>query len=66
MKKRLFCAVLAAMMIILMLPIEALAVETIKEVYVGREFDSVIGTAVNATSFSYSGKVPDGLTLSGS
>ncbi|MGN0629649.1 MAG: bacterial Ig-like domain-containing protein [Oscillospiraceae bacterium] len=66
MKKRLFCAVLAAMMIVLMLPIQALAAESIEEVYVGREFDSVIGTAVDATKFSYSGKIPDGLTLSGS
>lgn len=65
MKKRIFCAVIAAMLIILMLPIQAFAAETIDEVYVGREFDRVIGTAPNATKFSYSGKIPTGLKLSG-
>ncbi len=54
------------MMVVLMLPISASAAETIPEVYVGREFESVIGTAVDAVSFSYSGKIPDGLSLTGS
>ena len=54
-------------MIVLMLPVQAFAAtEEIKGAYVDQNFETVIGSAVGAKSFSKSGNVPEGLKLSGS
>ncbi|MBQ2997573.1 MAG: bacterial Ig-like domain-containing protein [Oscillospiraceae bacterium] len=66
MKKRILCGLLAAIMIMLVLPVQAFAAEKINGVYVDTEFDKVIGTVTGAKSFSYSGKIPDGMKLTGS
>ena len=67
MKKRIFSALLAVLMVVLLLPVQAFAAtEEIKGAYVGQNFESVIGTAVGAKSFSKSGSIPEGLKLSGS
>ena len=56
---------LAALMVITILPVEALAVTSIKGAYVGQKFGLVIDVVNNATSYSISGEIPDGLTASG-
>ena len=67
MKKRIFSALLAVLMVVLLLPVQAFAAtEEIKGAYVGQNFETGIGTALGAKSFSKSGNVPDGLKLSGS
>ena len=66
MKKRILCAFLAALMIALLLPVEALAATTIKGAYVNLAFQQDIGSAIGADRYSKSGSIPDGLTLSGS
>lgn len=67
MKKRIFSAFLAVLMVVLLLPVQALAAtEEIKGAYVNQNFETVIGTALGAKTFSKSGNVPDGLKLSGS
>ncbi len=67
MKKRIFSVLLAVLMVVLLLPVQAFAAtEEIKGAYVGKNFDSVIGSAVGATKFSKSGNVPEGLKLYGS
>ena len=65
MKKRIICMLLAALMVITILPVEALAVTSIKGAYVGQKFGLVIDVVNNATSYSMSGEIPDGLTASG-
>ena len=65
MKKRIICMLLAALMVITILPVEALAVTSIKGAYVGQKFGLVIDVVNNATSYSISGEIPDGLTASG-
>ena len=67
MKKRIFSILLAVLMVVLLLPVQAFAAtEEIKGAYVGQNFETNIGTAVGAKSFSRSGSVPEGLKLSGS
>lgn len=67
MKKRIFSAFLAVLMIVLLMPINAFAAtEEIKGAYVGQKFETVIDTVLGAKSFSKSGTIPDGLKLSGS
>ena len=67
MKKRIFSALLAVLMVVLLLPVQAFAAtEEIKGAYVGQNFETGIGTALGAKSFSKSGNIPDGLKLSGS
>ena len=67
MKKRIFSALLAVLMVVLLLPVQAFAAtEVIKGAYVDQNFGTVIGSAVGAKSFSKSGNIPDGLKLSGS
>lgn len=56
---------LAALMVITILPVEALAVTSIKGAYVGQKFGLVIDVVNNATSYSISGEIPDGLTAKG-
>lgn len=56
---------LAALMVITILPVEALAVTSIKGAYVGQKFGLVIDVVNNATSYSISGEIPKGLTASG-
>ena len=56
---------LAALMVITILPVEALAVTSIKGAYVGQKFGLVIDVVNNATSYSISGEIPVGLTASG-
>lgn len=56
---------LAALMVITILPVEALAVTSIKGAYVGQKFGLVIDVVNNSTSYSISGEIPDGLTASG-
>ena len=65
MKKRIFCAFLAAMMIFMILPIQALAASNIKGAYVNQNFETVIDTVVGATKFARGGNIPDGMKLSG-
>ena len=66
MNKRIFCALLAALMIVLMLPVQAFAAtEEIKGAYVGQKFEHVIGNVVGAKTFSKSGDIPEGLKVSG-
>ena len=65
MKKKIICMLLAALMVITILPVEALAVTSIKGAYVGQKFGLVIDVVNNATSYSISGEIPDGLTASG-
>lgn len=65
MKKRIICMLLAALMVITILPVEALAVTSIKGAYVGQKFGLVIDVVNNATSYSISGEIPVGLTASG-
>ena len=65
MKKRIFSALLAVLMVVLLLPVQAFAAESVKGAYVGKNFDTVIGSAVGAKSFSRSGTLPDGLKLYG-
>lgn len=64
MKKRIFCMLLATLMIVLLLPIEAFAATAIKGAFVGTPFSQDIGTVVGSTRYSRSGSVPDGLTVS--
>ena len=66
MKKRILCAFLAALMIVLLLPVQAFAATTIKGVYVNRAFEQDIGSAIGAKRYSKSGSIPDGMTLDGS
>ena len=67
MKKRIFSALLAVLMVVLLLPVQAFAAtEEIKGAYVGQNFETVIGTALGAKNFSKSGNIPEGLKLSGS
>ncbi len=56
---------LAALMVITILPVEALAVTSIKGAYVGQKFGLVIDVVNNATSYSISGEIPEGLTAGG-
>ena len=56
---------LAALMVITILPVEALAVTSIKGAYVGQKFGLVIDVVNNATSYSISGEIPNGLTAKG-
>lgn len=56
---------LAALMVITILPVEALAVTSIKGAYVGQKFGLVIDVVNNATSYSISGEIPVGLTARG-
>ena len=65
MKKRIVCAFIAVLMIVLMLPVQALAAGTIKGAYVGKNFETTIDTVVGATRFSIGGSVPEGLKVSG-
>lgn len=65
MKKRILCAFLAALMIALLLPVQAFAATTIKGAYVNQAFQQDIGSAIGADRYSKSGSIPDGLTLSG-
>ena len=67
MKKRIFSLLMAVLMVVLLLPVQAFAAtEEIKGAYVGQNFETVIGTALGAKTFSKSGNLPDGLKLSGS
>ena len=67
MKKRIFSALLAVLMVVLILPVQAFAAtEEIKGAFVGQNFETAIGDALGAKSFSKSGNIPDGLKLSGS
>lgn len=65
MKKRIFCMLLAVVMAVVMLPVQAFAVTSIKGAYVGQNFGLVIDVVNNSTSYSISGEIPDGLTASG-
>ena len=65
MKKRIFCMLFAAVMLVTLLPVEAFAVTSIKGAYVGQNFGLVIDVVNNSTSYSISGEIPDGLTASG-
>ena len=67
MKKRILSALLAVVMVILILPVQTFAAtEEIKGAYVDIAFDSVIANVVGAKTYSKSGSVPDGMSLSGS
>ena len=65
MKKRIFCMLLAVVMAVVMLPVQAFAVTSIKGAYVGQNFGLVIDVVNNSTSYSISGEIPDGLTAGG-
>lgn len=65
MKKRIICMLLAVVMAVTLMPVEAFAVTSIKGAYVGQSFGLVIDVVNNATSYSISGEIPDGLTASG-
>ncbi len=65
MKKRIFSAFLAVLMIVLLVPVQAMAATEIKGAYVGLKYDSVIETVLGAKTFSKSGNIPEGLKLSG-
>ena len=65
MKKRIFCMLLAVVMAVVMLPVQAFAVTSIKGAYVGQNFGLVIDVVNNSTSYSISGEIPDGLSASG-
>lgn len=66
MKKRIFSVLLAVLMVVLMLPVQAFAAtEEIKGAYVGTNFETAIGSALGATKFSKSGNIPEGLKISG-
>ncbi len=65
MKKRIFSAFLAVLMIALLLPVQAFAAESVKGAYVGTPFENVIDTVMGAKSFSRGGTVPEGMKLSG-
>ena len=65
MKKRIVCMLLAAVMLLALLPLEAFAVTSIKGAYVGQSFGLVIDVVNNATSYSISGEIPDGLSAIG-
>lgn len=65
MKKRIFCMLLTVVMAVVMLPVQAFAVTSIKGAYVGQNFGLVIDVVNNSTSYSISGEIPDGLTASG-
>ena len=56
---------LAVVMAVALMPVEAFAVTSIKGAYVGQSFGLVIDVVNNATSYSISGEIPDGLTASG-
>ena len=67
MKKRIFSAFLAVLMIVLLVPVQAFAAsKEIKGAYVDMNYETVIDTVVGATKFSKSGNIPDGMKLSGS
>lgn len=66
MKKRIFSAFLAVLMIVLLLPVTAMAAETIKGAYLGQKFETVIDTVEDAKAYGKSGTIPDGLELYGS
>ncbi|MBR5872540.1 MAG: hypothetical protein IKZ06_02725 [Oscillospiraceae bacterium] len=63
MKKRIVCALMAALMIVLLLPIQAFAVTNIKGAYVGKSFGMEIDTVYGAQKFSRSGNLPEGMKL---
>ena len=65
MKKRIFCMLLAVVMAVVMLPVQAFAVTSIKGAYVGQNFGLVIDVVNNSTSYSISGEIPGGLSASG-
>ena len=65
MKKRIICGILAAMMIFLLLPMQAFAAQKVSGAYVGRPFENALATIAGAERFSYSGTLPEGLTLRG-
>lgn len=65
MKKRIVCAFIAVLMLVLMLPVQAFAAETIKGAYVGQNFETTIDTVLGAKMYSKSGSIPDGLKVSG-
>lgn len=66
MKKRIFSALLAIMMVVLILPVQAFgAAEVIKGAYVNQKFETVIDTVLGAKTFTKSGDIPEGLKLSG-
>ena len=67
MKKRIFSAFLAVLMIVLLVPVQAFAAsKEIKGAYVDMNYETVIDTVVGATKFSKSGNIPEGMKLSGS
>lgn len=65
MKKRIFSAFLAVLMIVLLVPVQAFAATELKGAYVDLKYDSVIETVLGAKTFSKSGNIPEGLKLSG-
>ncbi len=65
MKKRIISMLLAAVMLVVLLPVEAFAVTSVKGAYVGQKFGLIIDVVNNATSYSISGEIPAGLTAGG-
>lgn len=65
MNKKIICGLLAALMIFLLLPMQAFAAEKVVGAYVDRAFENALGTIAGAERFSYSGTLPDGLSLRG-
>ncbi len=65
MKKRILCAFIAVLMIVLILPVQAFAASNIKGAYVNKNFETTIDSVVGAKMFSKSGSIPDGMKLTG-
>ena len=65
MKKRIICALVAVLMIVIMLPIEAFATTTIKGLYVDLKFERNIEQVTGASSYKLNGTLPDGCKLEG-
>ncbi len=67
MKKRIFSVLLAVLMVVLLLPIQAFAAtKEIKGAYAGRPFGLAIEEVVGAKTYSKSGNIPEGMKLTGS
>ena len=67
MKKRIFSLLMAVLMVVLLLPVQAFAAtKEIKGAYVGQAFETVIDNVVGAKTYSKSGNIPDGMKLTGS
>ncbi len=67
MKKRILSVLIAVLMIVLMLPVQAFAApKEIKGAYEDQAFEMVIDNVVGAKTYSKSGSIPDGMSLSGS